>query len=72
MSTDHLTALHFRLTNEKHRLEIATTNTEKEIRRVWIAQIEKEIEKELDFLGMTANNELPEMTDEEILKELGL
>ncbi len=67
----HLTALRLRLSHEKVRLAKAKTGNEKELRSVWVKQIEKEISDELVFLGIK-EEPLPEMTDEEILNELGL
>jgi hypothetical protein len=39
------------------------------LRKVWIAQIEREIEGELSFLGRTAEPS-EDMSDDEILKAL--
>ena len=61
---NHLDALQLRLSNERGYLAAAKTENERELRRVWIAQIEKEIAGEAKF---TAE---PEMTDEELLAEL--
>lgn len=65
MDTTHLVALETRLSHEKARFAADGS----EIRKVWIAQIEKEISREREFLGI--DGELPEMTDDEILAELG-
>lgn len=74
---EHLNALEHRLFNEKQRLDAATGKREKEIRTVWVAQIEREIEKEKEFLrkrGIVAQDasadELPDMSDDELLAEL--
>jgi hypothetical protein len=66
MNTTHLIALQTRLSHEKVRF--ATDGSE--IRKVWIAQVEKEIAREMAHLGM--ESVLPEMTDDELLRELGL
>ena len=66
----HLNALELRLSNERIRLANAKTEGEKELRKVWIAQIEKEIANEHKFLSKS--DELSEITDDELLKELGL
>ena len=66
MDTTHLTALYTRLSNEKSRY--ATDNSAH--RAVWIKQIEKEIANERAFLGMPADEPMPEMTDDEILAAL--
>lgn len=70
---DHYFSLCHRLDNEKERLENAKTDKEKELRSVWVKQLEKEIEKEKEFLlskGLTVESEVDSMTDDELLKEL--
>ena len=70
---DHYFSLCHRLDNEKERLENAKTDKEKELRGVWVKQLEKEIEKEKEFLlskGLTVESEVDSMTDDELLKEL--
>jgi len=62
----HLSALELRLSNERARLAIAQTGQEREMRKVWIAQIEKEIDSEIEFIGKVAT----EMTDDELLAAL--
>ena len=69
MSTDHLNALNLRLWNEKVRLFNAKTVQDKELRAVWVKQIEEEIASELKILGLTEKS-LPEMTDDELFAEL--
>lgn len=54
---EHLDCLYLRLSNERIRLNNAKTEQEKALRTVWVQQIEKEIQKELDFLGKTDNND---------------
>ncbi len=63
MDATHLIALQTRLSHERARF----AQDSSEIRKVWIAQIEKEIANEEQFLGM---GPVAEMTDEELLKEL--
>lgn len=58
----HMESLQIRLTNERERLANAKSDAERNIRSVWVAQIEKEIAFEL---GHIAN-----MTDDELLAEL--
>lgn len=58
----HLDALTTRLANEKFYLSKAKTEGEKELRAVWIKQIEREIARERDFVS--------DMTDDELLAEL--
>ena len=70
---DHYFSLSHRLDNEKERLENAKTTKEKELRSVWVRQLEKEIEKEIEFLeskGVTVKNGVDTMSDDELLKEL--
>ena len=70
---DHYFSLCHRLDNEKEWLENAKTDKEKELRSVWVKQLEKEIEKEKEFLlskGLTVESEVDSMTDDELLKEL--
>lgn len=50
--TTHLQALITSLSNERGRLAKAKTEKEREMRRVWIAQTEREIAAEEKFLGM--------------------
>lgn len=66
--TEHLDALRLRLSNEQGRLAAARTPGEVELRKVWIAQVEREIAQEEALLGLS--NEPAEMTDDEILAEL--
>lgn len=66
MDTTHLVALETRLSHEKARFAADGS----EIRKVWIAQIEKEIANERKFLGMSTDEVLPEMTDDELMAEL--
>ncbi len=67
----HLIALEQRLSNEQAYLAKAKTENERELRKVWIAQIEKEIASEKKFLGI---EELPDdiknMSDDDLLNEL--
>jgi hypothetical protein len=67
--TKHLAALYDGLSREKSRLASATSEKERELRRAWIAQREREIAAELKFLGMDAP--LPEISDDDLMRELG-
>lgn len=58
---NHLNALRLRLSNEMNYLANAKTAAERELRKVWIAQIEKEIGHEEPEV---------EMSDDELLAEL--
>jgi hypothetical protein len=44
--SSHLNALQVRLSNERARLARATTDQERAMRSVWVAQCEKEIARE--------------------------
>ena len=68
----HLNALEIRLSHERGYLAAAKSTKERAIREVWIAQIEREIVGEKKFLGLEAEAGLPEMTDDELLAELGI
>ena len=67
--TTHLTALHTRLSNERAYLAKETTEMGRQLRKVWIAQCEKEIEGERRFLGMPEDDlsALDDLTDDEII-----
>lgn len=68
--TTHLNALQVRLSHEKARAFKETNSNALRQREVWIRQIKKEIADERKFLGLPPEEELPEMTDEELLREL--
>lgn len=68
--TTHLVALHERLHREKTRLSEAKTDKERALRTVWVSQIEKEIAGELEFLGMAPDNDVIDLSDDELLVEL--
>ena len=63
MNTEHLDALELGLSHERERF----AKDGSAIRKVWIAQREKEIAREKAFLGIS---DLPPMTDDELLAEL--
>lgn len=77
-SLDHLNALELRLSHERGYLAQAKRPQEIEIRKVWIAQIEKEIAGEKKFLAEHYGIEFPAtldeilMSDDELLAELGV
>jgi hypothetical protein len=64
---NHLIALICRLSNERRYLLQATTDNERAIRKVWVAQIEREISSEESFLGIAPAEEI---SDEDLLAEL--
>lgn len=63
----HLDHLELNLSNERIRLQNATTDNEKKLRTVWIAQLEKEIEQEKKLIGSPQYDNL---SDEELLRQL--
>lgn len=69
-NTSHLDALNVRLSHERSRLDNAKTEQEKETRKVWVAQIEKEIAVEKERLNVK-DVEVNRISDDDLLKELG-
>ncbi len=70
--TSHLVALQTGLSHEKARLAAAISTQEIAHRTVWVKQYERQIEDEYVFLGMTPTAELPEISEEDLLAELGI
>jgi len=68
--TNHLNSLQLHLSNERIRLAEAKTDNERDLRSVWVSQIEKEIEGEYAFLGKTENLIDANISDDELLAEL--
>jgi hypothetical protein len=64
----HLIALITRLGNERSYLAAAKTQAERDLRKVWISQIEREIAHEEKFIGVASAE--TEMNDDDILAEL--
>lgn len=62
----HLNALQHRLHNETRALNAATNAGAREMRAVWVTQIEREIAGEYAFLGITPCT----ATDDELLADL--
>ena len=60
---DHLSALQLRLSNERIRLSNAKTDAERELRKVWVAQMEREIQDECKFIA--------DMSLDDLARELG-
>ena len=60
----HLNALQLRLSNERMRLQDAKSSAERELRAVWVKQLEKEIQGEEKFTSAK------EISDDELLAEL--
>lgn len=75
--TTHYAALMIRLSNEKGYLALATKQSEIDLRTVWVKQIEKEIESEVEFLSskgisvfQTLSSEVDKMSEDDLLAEL--
>lgn len=61
----HLNALQVALSNERSRLANAKTAGERELRAVWVRQLEKEVAaEEINFPAC-------DLSDDELLAELG-
>lgn len=74
MDTTHLDALEVGLSHERARLSASKPGLERELRTVWVHQLEKQIADEIKFLGLDAADlaarTMPNMTDDELLAEL--
>jgi hypothetical protein len=68
----HLHALEHGLHNERVRLASAKNERERALRTAWVAQREREVASERRFLGLADEPEPINMTDDELLAELGL
>lgn len=72
--TTHLVALQTRLSNERGYLAKAKKQSEIDLRKVWIKQIEKEIESEIAFLAkqgyVVPEQTTNDISDDELLAEL--
>jgi hypothetical protein len=60
----HLNALLMNLSNERIRLSNAKTQSERDLRTVWVKQLEKEVASEEKFVGEN------QMSDDELLAAL--
>jgi len=69
MDVSHLNALELRLSHERGYMAQAKTEKEQALRKVWIAQIEKEIADEKKFLGLV-DNEPCEISADDLLAAL--
>ncbi|HXJ39712.1 MAG TPA: hypothetical protein VNH18_10570 [Bryobacteraceae bacterium] len=67
---NHLHALELRLSHERERLAQAKTARERELRAVWVAQIEREIAGERKFLGLPESEADATVSDDELLAQL--
>ena len=71
MDTSHLAALETGLSHERSRLAAAKTDGERALRTQWVRQLENQVRDERAVLGLT-EPVLADMTDAELLAELGL
>lgn len=69
--TSHLVALQERLSRERTRLAESKTDGERALRQVWVTQAERELEGEMKFLGMDGNAKVDDISDDDLLLELG-
>lgn len=60
---EHLSSLQYLLSNERIRLSNAKTESERELRQVWVNQLEREIASDQSFIE-------PAMSDDELLAAL--
>ena len=70
----HLSTLQLILSNERNRLAKAKTENERALRKVFVAQLEKQIACEIEFLeknaGYIKDDPTIEMSDDELLRGL--
>lgn len=66
----HLNALEFRLSNERIHLQNAKTVAEKDLRAVWVKQLQDEIAAEYKFLGVEPVTIDENLTMDDIFAEL--
>jgi hypothetical protein len=69
MNTDHLAALEIGLSHERARLAKATKVGEIELRKIWVAQAEREIAAERAFLGLPDVAKC-EISDDDLMRQL--
>lgn len=67
----HLGYLELQLSNERSRLADAKSDGERELRKVWVSQLEREIAGEIEFIGGNRQG-LADMSDDELLAELAI
>lgn len=65
----HLNSLLARLSSERVRFANAKTGGERDLRCVWVMQLEKEVAKEREFLGLPESADSP-MDDDTLLAQL--
>lgn len=64
----HLNALQANLSREEKRLALAVSEGERALRTVWVAQLQREVAAEYEFLGITPCDD--DMSDDELLAAL--
>ena len=75
-TTEHYVALLTNLSNERQRLEQSASQAEYALRSVWVKQLEREVEAEVEFLSSKGvnvyaeTNEVDSMSDDDLLNEL--
>ena len=75
-TTEHYVALMTNLSNERQRLEQSASESEYALRSVWVKQLEREVEAEVEFLSSKGvnvyaeTNEVDSMSDDDLLNEL--
>lgn len=67
---DHLNALNLRLSHERTSLAQAESDSERELRGVWVKQIEKEVREERAFLGLPAEESMEDISADDLLAAL--
>lgn len=69
---NHLDALDLSLSNERARMAAAETEGERNLRSVWVRQLEKEVAQERAFLGLPERAENEGISDDDLLANLGM
>lgn len=75
-TTEHYVALMTNLSKERQRLEQSASDAEYALRSVWVKQLEREVEAEVEFLASKGidvyaeANEVDDMSDDDLLNEL--
>ena len=70
MDTTHLSYLELGLHNERTRLAAVTSEGERKLRQVWVAQLEREVAAERAFLGLS-EHPVTDVSDDDLLADLG-
>jgi hypothetical protein len=70
VDTTHLKALNLRLSHARSRLNAARTDAERQLRTVWVDQLEREVAGERQFLGLPQETLVDDLSDDDLLAEL--